>query len=75
MSFINKENIITLIEDLLVKIWKLCGYEIPSPFKRLTFNEAMTKYGIDKPDLRYGFEIQNINDSLPICILSVIISI
>lgn len=53
MSFITQEDIITLIEGLLKKLWKdVLGVEIKTPFKRMTYEESMKKYGNDHPDLR-----------------------
>ncbi len=58
MSFIEREDIYALIEGLLKRIWKTAlNVDIPTPFKRLTFNEALNRYGIDKPDTRYGMEL------------------
>ncbi len=58
MSFIDREDIYTLIEGLLKRIWKTAlNVEIPTPFKRITFQEAIDRYGIDKPDTRFGMEI------------------
>jgi aspartyl-tRNA synthetase len=58
MSFIEREDIYTLIEGLLKRIWKVAlNLDVPTPFKRLTFEEALNRYGIDKPDTRYGMEL------------------
>jgi aspartyl-tRNA synthetase len=58
MSFIEREDIYTLIEGLLQRVWKTAlGRDIPTPFKRLTFEEALNRYGIDKPDTRFGLEL------------------
>src|ERR1700722_2553804 len=58
MSFIEREDIYALIEGLLKRIWKTAlGMEIPTPFKRLSFQEALNRFGIDKPDTRYGMEL------------------
>ncbi len=58
MSFIEREDIYALIEGLLKRIWKTAlNVEIPAPFRRLTFQEALNRYGIDKPDTRYGLEL------------------
>ncbi|MFQ5979378.1 MAG: aspartate--tRNA ligase [Candidatus Heimdallarchaeota archaeon] len=61
MSFVNVEEIIALIEELMKKIWK----EIHSTdisFQQITFEEAVAKYGSDKPDLRYGMEICDLTE-------------
>jgi len=58
MSFIEREDIYTLIEGLLKRVWKTAlDMDIPTPFKRLSFQEALNRYGIDKPDTRYGLEL------------------
>jgi aspartyl-tRNA synthetase len=58
MSFIEREDIYNLIEGLLKRIWKTAlGMDIPTPFKRLRFEEALNRYGIDKPDTRFGMEL------------------
>src|SRR6185369_16685804 len=58
MSFIEREDIYSLIEGLLKRIWKVAlNVEIPIPFKRLTFHEAINRFGVDKPDTRFGMEI------------------
>src|SRR5271168_1886867 len=58
MSFIEREDIYTLIEGLLKRIWKTAlDRDIPTPFPRLSFQEALNRFGIDKPDTRYGLEL------------------
>jgi aspartyl-tRNA synthetase len=58
MSFIEREDIYTLIENLLQRVWKTAlNIDVPVPFKRLTFEEALNRYGIDKPDTRFGLEL------------------
>jgi aspartyl-tRNA synthetase len=58
MSFIDREDIYTLIEGLLKRVWKTAlNLDIPTPFKRITFEEALNRYGIDKPDTRFGMEL------------------
>ena len=58
MSFIEREDIYALIEGLLKRIWKTAlNLDVPTPFKRLTFEEALNRYGIDKPDTRFGMEL------------------
>lgn len=63
MSFIDQEDILTLIEKLLVKIWReVKGYEIKLPIPRMTYKDAMDRFGSDKPDLRFGLEITEMTD-------------
>ncbi|MDR0927954.1 MAG: aspartate--tRNA ligase [Ignavibacteria bacterium] len=63
MSFIERDDILNLIEGLFVKIWKeILNIDIPTPFIKMTYEEAMTRFGSDKPDLRFGMEIINISE-------------
>jgi aspartyl-tRNA synthetase len=58
MSFIEREDIYALIEGLLKCVWKTAlNIDIPTPFKRISFEEALNRYGIDKPDTRFGMEL------------------
>jgi aspartyl-tRNA synthetase len=58
MSFIEREDIYAVIEGLLKRIWKTTlNIDIPTPFKRLCYQEAINRYGIDKPDTRFGIEL------------------
>ena len=63
MSFIEREDIYALVEGLLQRIWKTAlGADIPTPFPRLTFEEALNRYGIDKPDTRFGLELADLTE-------------
>ncbi len=63
MSFIEREDIYTLVEGLLKGIWKQAlNVDIPTPFKRLRYEEALNRYGIDKPDTRYGMELADFTE-------------
>lgn len=57
MSFVDQDDVIALGEEILVELWKLIGYEISTPIPRMTYADAMKKYGSDKPDLRFDIEI------------------
>ena len=58
MSFIDREDIYALIEGLLKRVWKTAlNMDVPTPFKRISFEEALNRYGIDKPDTRFGMEL------------------
>jgi aspartyl-tRNA synthetase len=58
MSFIEREDIYALIEGLLKRVWKTAlNVDVPTPFKRISFEEALNRYGIDKPDTRFGMEL------------------
>jgi len=63
MSFIDREDIYALIEGLLKRVWKTAlGMDIPTPFKRISFDEALNRYGIDKPDTRFGMELVDLTE-------------
>ena len=58
MSFIEREDIYALVEGLLKRIWKTAlNLDVPTPFKRITYEEALNRWGIDKPDTRFGMEL------------------
>ena len=58
MSFIDQEDILAVAEKIVAKIWhEVLGYEIQLPLKRMTYADAMSRYGSDKPDLRFGNEL------------------
>jgi len=61
MSFIDQEDIIAVAEKLLVRVWReVVDFEIPLPIRRMTYADAMTNYGSDKPDLRFGQQIREL---------------
>jgi aspartyl-tRNA synthetase len=63
MSFIEREDIYNLIEGLLKRVWKTAlNIDVPTPFKRITFEEALNRYGIDKPDTRFGMELVDMTE-------------
>ena len=63
MSFIEREDIYCLIEGLLKRIWKLArNIDIPTPFARISFHEVMNRWGIDKPDTRFGMELNDFSE-------------
>ena len=63
MSFVTEDDVLALTEKLLGRIWReLLGYEIPMPIPRMTYNEAMRRFGSDKPDLRFGNELVDVTD-------------
>ena len=66
MSFIDREDMYALIEGLLKTVWQeTLGEEIQTPFLRMPFNEAMNRFGSDKPDMRFGMEIQDFCEEFP----------
>ncbi|MGK7888411.1 MAG: aspartate--tRNA ligase [Leptolyngbyaceae cyanobacterium] len=63
MSFLSQEEIIQLNEDLVCHIFQeIKGIDLPRPFPRMTYAEAMDKYGSDRPDTRYGLELVDVSD-------------
>jgi aspartyl-tRNA synthetase len=63
MSFIEREDIYKLVEGLLKRIWKTAlDIDVPTPFKRLSYREAIDRYGIDKPDTRFGMELADFTE-------------
>ncbi|HKN67420.1 MAG TPA: aspartate--tRNA ligase [Gemmatimonadaceae bacterium] len=62
-SFITQDDIIALTEGLIAALWNAVGYDVPVSFRRMTYAEAMERYGSDRPDLRYELEIFDATDS------------
>lgn len=62
MSFCTQDDVIKEAEYLIKDIFLACGHEISLPFKRISYNEAMEKYGSDKPDLRFDLELIDVGD-------------
>lgn len=58
-SFITRDDIVTLSEGLIGALWKVAGRSVSLPFPMLTYADAMERYGSDRPDTRYGLEIQD----------------
>lgn len=72
LSFVDIDDVIDVNERLLAKLWKeILGVEIKIPFKRMTWQEAMDRFGSDKPDTRFGFELKDISDVVKDCGFSV----
>ncbi|WP_024288233.1 aspartate--tRNA ligase [Cellulomonas sp. KRMCY2] len=57
MSFVEQDDVIAVGEQVLVALWDLIGYQVPTPIERMTFADAMARFGTDKPDLRFGLEL------------------
>ncbi|MGO1971732.1 MAG: aspartate--tRNA ligase [Propionibacteriaceae bacterium] len=62
MSFVDQDDVITLGEELITKVWELKGDTLPTPFPRITYADAMNRYGTDKPDLRFELELIECTD-------------
>jgi aspartyl-tRNA synthetase len=62
-SFVTEDDVIEIGETITAELWRrLAGYEIPRPVARLTYAEAMSRYGTDKPDLRFGVELTELTE-------------
>ena len=68
MSFVDQDDVIAMQEGFLAKVFReLKGVEIQLPLPRITWDEAMERYGSDKPDTRFGFELKKLNDVVKDC--------
>ncbi|MDT5136055.1 MAG: aspartyl-tRNA synthetase [Mycobacterium sp.] len=57
LSFVDVEDVIAISEQILTALWALIGYQVPTPIPRMTYADAMRRFGSDKPDLRFGLEL------------------
>ncbi len=65
MSFVDADDVMTINENMLANVFKqVAGVEVALPIQRMTYAEAMTRFGSDKPDTRFGFELKALNDVL-----------
>ena len=62
MSFVDQDDVIAVAEDILREVWALVGYDLKKPIPRMTYADAMERYGSDKPDLRFGLELVNLTE-------------
>jgi aspartyl-tRNA synthetase len=63
-SFVDREDIYALFEGMLRKVWKdVLGTDIPAPIPRMQYSDAMNRFGVDKPDLRFGFELKDFSET------------
>ncbi len=62
MSFVEQDDVIAVAEEIVVALWKLIGHDVPTPLTRMTYADAMARYGSDKPDLRMGQELVECTD-------------
>ena len=63
-SFVTSEDVYAVVEAVLAGLWHVAGYDVPTPFNRMAHAEAMERYGTDKPDLRFGFVLEDLTDVL-----------
>jgi aspartyl-tRNA synthetase len=57
MSFVDADDVIAVSEEVLTAVWALIGYQLPTPIPRISYADAMRRFGSDKPDLRFGLEL------------------
>jgi aspartyl-tRNA synthetase len=62
MSFVDTQDVIAISEEILAALWALIGYQLPRPIPRISYAEAMRRFGSDKPDLRFGLELVECTD-------------
>ncbi|MFT8536698.1 aspartate--tRNA ligase [Bifidobacterium aquikefiri] len=62
MSFVDQEDVMAMAEKVIANIWKSAGFEVKLPIPRISWTDAMNKYGSDKPDLRFGNQIVELTD-------------
>jgi aspartyl-tRNA synthetase len=62
MSFVEQDDVLELGEAIAVALWKLVGYDVPTPMPRITYHDSMRRFGSDKPDLRFGNELVECTD-------------
>ena len=63
LSFVDQEDIFQIVEDMMTSLFKeVLDIEIDTPFNRLTYDEALERYGMDKPDTRFGLELKEVSD-------------
>ena len=62
MSFVSQDDVIKMTEGLIEQAFKAAGVEVKAPFRRLTWREAMDRFGSDKPDTRFGLELFDVSD-------------
>ncbi len=62
LSFVDSEDVIAVAEEIVKALWALIGYDVPLPLPRITYADAMRRFGSDKPDLRFGLELVECTD-------------
>jgi len=68
MSFVDSEDVMEMTEEMMARLYsEVPGVDLDTPFPRLTYSEAMERYGTDKPDLRFGLELQDVTEEAAGC--------
>jgi aspartyl-tRNA synthetase len=68
VSFVNEEDVQAVMEGMIAEVWRsVLGVELPRPFPRLSYEQAMARYGVDKPDLRFGLELCEVTEAVRSC--------
>ena len=62
MSFVDADDVIAVAEEILAALWAIIGYDLPRPIPRMSYADAMRRFGSDKPDLRFGLELVECTD-------------
>ena len=62
MSFVEEDDVMSLVDGLIASVFRVAGVEVPTPIERLTYDDAMLRYGSDRPDRRIGMEIADLSD-------------
>ena len=62
MSFVDQDDVMAVSEDILREVWGLIGYQLETPIPRITYKDAMERFGSDKPDLRFGYELVDLTE-------------
>ena len=62
LSFVDAEDVVAISEEILAALWALIGYQLPRPIPRISYAEAMRRFGSDKPDMRFGLELVECTD-------------
>ena len=62
LSFVDTEDVIAVSEEIIAALWRLIGYDVPLPLPRMTYADAMRRFGSDKPDLRFALELVECTD-------------
>jgi len=67
MSFVQREDVLKLVEGMMEEVFRVAGVQVPTPFPRMSYAQAMSRYGSDKPDLRFALPIHDFSPSLRGC--------